>query len=169
MPDLTELMDIAHLRNAQAAKVAQLEAELKSAKELLRRVEEEDLPQMMKELGMRSFNLADGSSITLHEKLSAAITKANKDQAHEWLRANDFGGIIKGNVVVPFAKGEEQAARAFVATIHNERPDAEFAETVHHSTLKAFVKEQRSRGVNVPVDLFAVHVYDTVKVSIPNQ
>lgn len=100
--DLTLLVSI--LRDAQD-KVDGLDAQIKRAKEVVRRMEEETIPCAMQEMGVDEIKLTDGTKVTIKDDVYVAIPKANQEQAYEWLNSKGHGGMIKIDVVAHFNKG----------------------------------------------------------------
>lgn len=136
--------------------IAVLEAQVKEAKEKLRKLTDEDLPDMLMSLGVASFKLQDGSEVTVKQTYGAHINLDNKAAAHQWLRDNGFDDLIKNRVTCEFGRGEDQAADDFMqAAIRMGHSPAQKAD-VHPSTLKAFVKERIESGGDIPHDLFGV-------------
>ncbi len=132
------------------------------------RIELEDMPELMRELDMQSFELKDGTKIEVIEDLKCGITEANREPAHAWLRTNNFGGIIKTELTQHYAAGELEAATKNASAILEltGRP-AEVSETIHAGTLKAFLKEQRAKGTKIPATLFGLFPFSKAKVSPP--
>jgi len=130
--------------------IGNTEERLRKLKEQYRRLSEEDLPQKMAELGMQDLRLKDGSQITIDMFYATRINKNNRDAAHAWLRQQGHGDIIKNQVSVAFGKGEDATARETMALLeeflqkNGNIPTQR--ESVHPSTLKAFVKERIESG-----------------------
>ena len=160
-PDaLGRVASLAQLLVEQQQTVAELERELKERKAELRRTETEDLPQLMTELGLTELTLKDNSKVAVKEEVDAKITEKTRAEALKWLLDNDYGGIIKTVVAMEFGRGEHDNAAAIAHHLQqDEGLPVQLKEDVHHSTLKAFVKERLEAGVDVPFDLFNVHSY----------
>lgn len=152
----------------QAAVVERAEEALARARAEFSRTEQEDLPELMREFGLSELKLEDGTSVSISEEVSAAITEANRAAAHAWLRAHEFGGLIKTIVSVEFGRGEDDEAAEAAERIASElhRP-VDHVEKVHPSTLKSFVREQLAEGHTVPFDLFSVHPFARAKIKAP--
>lgn len=159
MSELKRVIDLANLMVTQRKYVEEIEERCSAARAELRRIETEDLPELMRELGMKSVELDDGSIIEVADEVDCTITEANRMNAHNWLLANGFGGLIKTEVVVAFGKGEHEAAMKCA-----EEVGGVAQERVHPSTLKSFIKEQMSKGAAVPFDLFSIHPYSKAKL-----
>lgn len=128
--------------------IGNTEERLRKLKEQYRQLSEEDLPQKMAELGMQDMRFEDGSRITVDMFYATRINKNNRDAAHAWLREQGHGDIIKNQVSVSFGKGEDETALETMALLEKEGLFPDQKESVHPSTLKAFVKERIESGDN---------------------
>lgn len=165
-PSLERAVQMAELLVKLRDNVTTLEDKLAVAKADMRRVEQEDLPDLMEELGLETFRLRSGELIEVKREVECAITEERRAAAHAWLSANGFGGLIKTEVVVSFGRGEHDAAEQFVHEVEEQGKEPALNERVHPSTLKSFVKEQLERGAPVPFDLFAVRPFNKVKITL---
>jgi hypothetical protein len=165
---LVRITTMAALLVGAIERVAKADAELKAAKETQRRLEQDDLPELMRELTLTEIKLADGSAVTVVNEVDCSITEERRPAAHAWLEEHGFGGLIKTAVTVDFARDEREAAAQCAVQIEETlgRP-AQVGERVHPATLKAFVKEQLAAGAGVPFDLFGVRPYAKAKITAP--
>lgn len=150
--------------------IADTENALSMLKENLRRVMEQDLPEAMDEVRMTEFKLDDGTTIKIKPFYAASIPEERKDEAFDWLKMNDFDGMIKADVKVSFGKGEFEIAQAFVQFVRGFNMKAiepEYKENVHWQTLRAFVKEQIEGGKPLPLDMFGVFVGRKAELKLP--
>ena len=150
--------------------LAEAENQVELLKGQLRRIVEQDLPKVMDQAGMTSFTLEDGSKLTVKAFYSASIPEDRKDEAFDWLKENDFDGMIKADVKVSFGKGEFEIAQSFLQFIRgfNETViQPEYKENVHWQTLRAFVKEQIEGGKPLPLDMFGVFVGRKAELKLP--
>lgn len=165
MSDLKRIVELATLMQQQQQRVEELTNELATAKRDLARIETEDLPELMAEIGLTSVSLEDGSVVEVKQDVTCGISEDRRDAAHAWLIENGFGGLIKTEVVVAFGRGEKDAADEFSAEViqlTGQHPTVK--ETVHAATLKSFVKEQLEAGVAIPFDTFAIHPFNKAKL-----
>ena len=153
---LAELSRLADEQAASAARVAELEARLERERDILRDLSERVIPEKMDELGVQELKTSSGLRIKIKESIRASIPKALLGKAYGWLAENGYGGLIKRNVSVKFGKGEDEQADALVTELL-ERFEIEDNRLIHPSTLKAFVSEQLSSGVEIPLELFGVY------------
>ena len=126
--------------------IGNTEERLRKLKEQYRRLSEEDLPQKMAELGMQDLRLEDGSRITIDMFYATRINNNNRGAAHAWLRQQGHGDIIKNQVSVSFGKGEDETALETMTLLEQEGLFPAQKESVHPSTLKAFVRERIESG-----------------------
>lgn len=169
---LAEITRLVEARNAAAATLEAREAEVKSAKAQLDKIEREDLPELMRSAGLKKITALDGTIVDVTDELSCAITQANKDAAHTWLRDKGYGSVIKTEVSVPFGKDQIAEADALFLELAARFPEAgvERAEAIHPTTLKALLKELRTNGVPIPtepVNLFSLLPYSIAKCKLP--
>lgn len=154
--------------------VDDLANQLTAAKADLKRIEQDDLPDLMRELGIADIKLADGSRVEVLDDVHCGISEERRAEAHAWLTANGFGGLIKTNVSVAFDREEAEEARELAARLREElEQDVALAESVHPATLKSFVKEQLEAEANpdrkpgspvLPRETFAVFQFAKAKV-----
>ena len=79
-------------------------------------------------------------------------------EAFEWLRQNGHGDMVKNIVSVNFGMGEDQKAAEFLSKVSEQGLSPEQAESVHSSTLRAWVKDQTEKGEPFPMELFGAHI-----------
>lgn len=127
----------------------------------------EEVPDAMLNVGMREFKLEDGTTITIKEEVAASITEQNKPKAFAWLRKNGFDDIIKQQLTADLGRGKDTFFNKLRATLQKHGISYVEKESVHHSTLKAFVKEQLALGVKVPRTEFGIFEYRYAKVIRP--
>lgn len=167
--DLRRATIMGELLVHQAQLVAVLEEDLKNAKANLLKTAREDLPELMKELGLIQFKLKTGEQIEVKEDLSCGITESRKQEAMRWLNGHGFGGLIKTLVSVEFGRGEIDTAEELALRLQAEGLPAIADEDVHPSTLKSFIKGELEAGRTVPYDLFGVFPYSFAKATAPSK
>jgi|TARA_R110002020_G_scaffold101056_8_gene238477 hypothetical protein len=155
---LKSIAEIARAVRNQEDMVNKLEDHLKDAKRELLRLTDEDLPAMLLELGLSSFELEDGSKVTVRPTYGAHIKAENRETAFDWLRQNGFDDIIKNTVSCGFGRGEDREAAEFIDYAQGLGYAAEQKTEVHSSTLKAWVKERVQNGETFPMELFGAYV-----------
>lgn len=163
---LALISSLAQAQYDAALKVAHLEDDLKEAKDELRKVSEVDLPEAMKECGVKDFTTTTGLKITLKEDVNVGIAAARKEEAYEWLKANGFDGLIKSDLSLHFDRDHVKDADKLVAQLSKKGYEVEFNQSVHYQTLKAFVKERMADTEQeaFPLDLFGARPYQVAVV-----
>ena len=137
-------------------KIKQLEADLEHAKESLRQIQEYLLPEAMRAINMSEFKLLNGSKITIKDDVYASIRKEYIGQAVSWFDENGLGDIVKDKIAIDFGRGESESAKSLIAYCESQGFRANETLSVHPQTLKATIKEQMSRGVQFPEELFSI-------------
>lgn len=161
MSEIKRAVQLAELLLKARENVASLEQQLATAKSDLTRLEQEDLPDLMMELGLSSFKMDNGASVEIVNEVHCGITEERRRAAHDWLIQHNFGGLIKTEVSVAFGKGELEKAQHVAEEIGGS-----VKESVHPATLKSFIKEQMAAGSAVPFELFGVRPYNKVKITL---
>lgn len=164
---LALISSLAQAQYDAAVKVAELEDQLKDAKKELAKVSEVDLPEAMKECGVKDFTTTTGLKITLKDDLNVGITEAKREEAYSWLRDNGFDGLIKSDLALHFDRDHLKDAEKLVAQLGKKGYDVEFKQNIHYQTLKAFVKERMAdteADVQIPLDLFGARPYQVAVV-----
>jgi len=156
--DLTTVAGMARAIRDKEAEVNELEQKLKNEKRALMKLTDEDLPTMLAEIGLTSMKLDDGSEVTIKPQYGANILVDNRPAAYEWLRENGYDDIIKNTVACTFGRGEDDKASAFKSFAEKEGFFAEQNTGIHHTTLRAFVKERVENGDDFPMELFGAYV-----------
>jgi hypothetical protein len=157
----------ATLKAAQAHATA-LADQLALAKAEVTRLEQEDLPELMREVELTEFTMEDGSTVKVVDEVDCAIAEERRQLAHDWLVKNEFGGLIKTILVVSYDRGDVAKAREDVLEIMKlTGRDVALGEKVHPATLKSFVKEQMEAGKTLPQNLFGIHSYAKAKIALP--
>ena len=140
-----ELSTVSTLANKQlllAQELATLEEAVKAKKEELRLTSEQELPE----------------EISINEFYGAHISKANQETAYQWLVQNGHEGLIKNEVSLKFGREEDLIAQETVQALKARGLAPEIRQSVHPSTLKAFVKEQLTSGRDIPTEPFGIYI-----------
>ena len=139
LKSLSELCD--KLLRVQGT-IGNTEDRLQRLKETEKNLSEEVIPLRLQELGIQDIRLSDGSRISAEPYYGARISKEKLDAAHDWLRENGHGDLIKNVVSVQFGRGEDERAKEVINILIKEGLLPDQKESVHPSSLKAFVREQ---------------------------
>ncbi len=156
--ELTIVSDLANKQLTLATHVSELETELKAKKEELRLTSEQELPDAMQQAGLTQITLSSGEKISINEFYNAHISKANQEKAYEWLATNGHEGLIKNEVLLKFGREETEVVDETVSALQSRGLSPEVRQSVHPSTLKAFVKEQITSGNDIPTEPFGIYI-----------
>jgi hypothetical protein len=174
MVSLAEVRALAERQKLLEEELAALEAQVVVKKQELKQVAEIELPELLTLVGLPSITLADGSVIEIADNISASITDENRGPAHAWFREIGAGDLIKNIVSVTFGKGEDEYAQLLVHNIQvMADQDAikygtlDQKESIHPSTLKAFVKERLKAGEPLPAETLKLYIGQTAKIKKP--
>ncbi len=147
--------------------VERAEAALKLAKEHAERLGGETLPWLMAEAGLESVKLAGGETIKVRDEVYASIPVKNRPTAYAWLEEHGFGGLIKCEVTIGFAREELDRAKGLEAELAAQGYEVSTKVDVNAQTLRAFLRERIAAGDEIPLDLFGAQPVwkTTIKLS----
>tara|TARA_R100001369_G_scaffold83045_1_gene115043 strand:- start:1049 stop:1609 length:561 start_codon:yes stop_codon:yes gene_type:complete len=145
--------------------ISELEASLSSMKKEFREISEQKLPDAMRECNLSEIKLSNGTKISVQEFYSARISKEQQENAFSWLKENGHEDIIKNVVSVNFGRGEDGRAETLLDTLQSKGLSPATKRWVEPMTLKAFVREQVQKGVDLPFETFNVYVGQKSKIS----
>ena len=146
--------------------IADAEKDLKQLKQEFDDVRDHLLPEALLEVGLSEIKLKDGNKIAVKREYFASISEKNKREAFEWLRENGHFDIVKNELVIDLEKGDGRLVEGRRFEILAEELGIKYAtkNSVHWSTLRAFVREQIEAGADIPMDAFGVHVVDRATI-----
>ena len=156
-----ELSVVSGLANKQlelALQVSELEANLKAKKEELRLTSEQELPDAMQAAGLTQITLSTGEKISINEFYKAHISKANQEKAYEWLVSNGHQGLINKQLLLKFGREETEVVNQTVSALQSRGLSPEVRQSIHPSTLRAFIKEQFTSGNDIPTEPFGIYI-----------
>ena len=133
-----------------------------------RKIVEEELPDAMTSVNLRTFELEDGTNFSVKDEIFVSIREDRRAGALKWLEDNGHGDLIKHDVKVSFGRGDHESAedlkkilgKSFKSIPYDERMN------VHSGTLKVFAKERYSLGETLPEEHFSVYEASVAKVKL---
>jgi len=146
--------------------IAEQEAEIAVQKKELRLMAEVEIPEMMMEMEIEEIKTKSGNKVTLETFYNAKIPADKEADAFAFLEETNNDGIIKSKVECAFGKGDEEREiekRVVEALMELDAPFTQ-KRGIHHSTLKAFVREQIESGKPLDLEMFGVYVGNKVKI-----
>lgn len=147
----------------QQERIAEFEQAAKHAKEEYLRITRELIPAEMIEMGMDRVDV-DGNTVSLSQFVYASIPEARKQEAFNFLRSIGEDDIIKNEVKVSFGRGQDNQAGAFFDDCMKQGLDPDQRQSVHPSTLKAWIKDKLGSGTELDLDMFGAYVGTEAKI-----
>ena len=164
--DLDSLSKLIQRQLDLDVEIENIEETLKEIKREREVLSSETIPSKMQELGIDETTMKDGSKVTVKEAFHCKIPLEKIDEAHDYLRNNDIGDIIKNKVATSFGTGEDNMAGDLVGYIESTYGiTPEVKESVHPSTLKATLKKRHEEGLTDPDDLFGIFIRPETKIT----
>lgn len=155
---------LAEQLKAAQERVEAIQAELKQANDEVARIQDGALPDAILDAKMLSFKMLDGSVVEVQRIHSPNVLADNKQAFYEWLKKNEYGDMVKSEISVAFAKGQEKAAKKALAALKKIGVEASLTQSVHGSTLKAWAKNVVEQGVEVPPALCTIYSFNRATI-----
>lgn len=160
--------------------VLRIEASLDAEKAWKKQLEEVILPRLFDEedtieketsLGSKARRgmHVTGSLPKPTEKMTpgevAAALKRRQD-AIAWASENGYDPLIKSKVVAEWDKGERDKALKFYESLRGDNSvSSSLVEDIHHSSLKALVRDRLRRGLETPLETLGVTALTAVRLT----
>lgn len=167
--ELTSLKTLLDKLQAVRWRSETIERELKEEKEKLRKIEEEDIPNLFNEFGLSELKMIGedgeiGDTISIKNIYRGHVSEKNKPEAFKWLRANNHDDLIKNEIKINFGKGDDEQASNLKNKLVSDGISFVDKETVHPQSLSAFIREQTEVGKALPHDLLGVHIVQKARI-----
>ncbi len=141
-----------------------LEKAVREKKDEIKKLSEEQIPDLMDELDIDEFRLKNGLKVRIKPFYSGKI---ESPECYEWLEENGYSDIIKGAIQVPYPRDfDKSKLRAIVEVARELGLSADNQEGVHHSTLNGWIREMIESGKEFPRELFNVYVGRRTKIGL---
>ncbi len=156
------------LRDAYLVK-ADLEAKVKEVSSKISGIERKDLPDMFAKAKISSVSVeADGNHPPFIAERStvygAKIPEEKRMDAFQWFEQTGHGDLVKSVIEIVFGMQEHEERLRVMKLLSDNNVEYWNNESVHHQTLKAFVKREIQAGRIIPQDLLGVFIFDEVKI-----
>jgi len=156
---VTDLSDLVARLDYAVRQLGDLEEQVKSQKKVIKKLSEQDIPDLFKEMGnIRAFELDDGRKVSVSEDFSISVRKAEQEECFSWLRLHGKEEIIKRKLAVQFDRGEAAEAQAAATLLLDNDLSFSDTESVHPQTLKASMRGMIEEGLTPP-DSFSYYPY----------
>jgi sulfur transfer complex TusBCD TusB component (DsrH family) len=136
------------------------EEELDKLRKQLNEMRFDLLPGLMLEAGLSSFRLTDNSTVRVEDYIQGSLPKDPIQRSAAIIVLEQAGGeaLIKNDVVASFERKQHNAALALAQDLQAKGLDVHVEQDVHHSTLKAFVREKLKRGEQLEYEKLGIFV-----------
>lgn len=156
----------------------QLEEELKAVNIRLWDVQTRELPDLFAEVGVDNVGLPSaGVDVAIlpyaHANIKADLPDEERESAFDYLASIGGGGLVRNEVTLVFARGEEDLLQEWLEKVRNlnlsfDPPDVTVKRAVHWGTLTAFVKEQVGKGTVLDLKKLGATVGSIAKIQKRN-
>jgi len=169
--NLGELSELGRQLEIELSIIEELEKSIGESKLKVASLQEKQIPDLMRSVGLDEIKLSSGAKVTLAPVYSASLGKEaeRRGEALNWLREHGQGALIKNTINMGFGMGEEEQARAVEVLLFNAKVPFVSREDVHAATLKAFVKEQYENGKQFPEELFGAFTKTVAQIKTNNK
>jgi hypothetical protein len=162
--EMVEVSELVSTIQDTQDQIDEIEEQLKSKKEVYRRLTEEDLPNKFASMNLSKLEMENGDKIEIKPIYRGHISKKNQNDAYKWLREHNHGDLIKNEVKTTFGKGEDIKCIELKKILNDTGISFTDKESVHPQSLSAFIREQTEKGKALPHDLLGVHIGQTTKI-----
>ncbi len=122
------------------------------------------IPDLMNQLNLKTMKLRDGSQIEVKNIFGASIIADKKQEAHNWLRENGLGAIVKNEITVKFGLNEDNKAEQYATLARGQGYDPDRKVAVHASTLRTTLEDFQTRGGQIPSEFFRTFEGNQTKI-----
>lgn len=156
---MKELSTLVSELAAVRGRIERAETLLETIKKDELRLSTEVIPSKMDEIGVTKITLSNGSVVSYKPFYSGKIIPETEPEAFSWLEEKGHGGVIKGEATFPYRRGERDEVLKMLEQIKKQYGrEANVKLSVHHSTLRALIREVIEEGETFPPDLFTVFI-----------
>jgi hypothetical protein len=146
-----------------------LENQLKEVGAKITHVERHELIDMFDTAGISSVTVdADGNHPAFIAQRSTVyggkIPDENRLEALQWFEQQGHGDLVKSVINIIFGMHEHAERLRVMKLLSDNNIEFYTNESVHHMTLKAFIRTEIQAGHVVPMDLLGAYVFDEVKI-----
>lgn len=173
---LEEVVKLAKLQVKLEQRIENGKKFLAALQEELNELSSKTLPNKLALLGLESLTLESGEVVKVEPFISTSIKEENQNEAYAWLNDNNHGSIIKNVITVSFGVESKEEQERLKALLEENQFGFEQKESIHSSTLKAFVKERVEKEQEaeseesknpIPKKLFNIYQGKITKVKKP--
>lgn len=148
---------------------ADLENQLSETNSRIIKIERDELVNLFAESGISSVSVdPDGNHPGFVAErgtvIGAKIPDEKRKDAIDWFERSGNGDLVKAVVSVIFGMQEHEKRLKLLKLLSDNGFEFQTDETIHHMTLKAFVKRELKKNHIIPRELLGVYMFDEVKI-----
>jgi hypothetical protein len=151
---LSRLTALARQMVALQNDIEGLQQVLKQREQARDQISEREIPELMHEIGAKGVTLLDGHKLEIKPFYTGKITDPS---AYEWLQDHGYGDIVRVNITVSYRMDNEKDVDRVRKLLNENSIEWDETQGVHHSTLKAWVKDVIQTGREIDRELFSVY------------
>lgn len=147
--------------------IKNIEERLSAAKDDLRTITRDTLPDLMAQAGMPRMTIEAEGNTPAFEIRVRPFARANiaaswpvdqREAAFEWLDDHGHGDLIKTCITLELPREDRSGALELLGKLRSLGYEPKIEEAVHHMTLSKWLKEMIKRGEIVPLDIIGAEV-----------
>jgi hypothetical protein len=156
------------LRDAYLEK-SELETRAKEIQSRITTIERQELPDLFNRVKISSLTVEkEGNHPSFvaerKEVYTAKIPEHLRQEALQWFEQTGHGDLVKAVIQIQFGMHEHERRLKVMKLLSDNEVQFTTAETVHHSTLRAFVEREIKKGSVLPHDLLGIYIFDEIKI-----
>ncbi len=146
-----------------------LEQQIQELSNRIKKIERDDLTDLFSQVGITGVDVeADGNHPPFRAERKTVYTAKIPDEkrleALAWFEKQGHGDLVKAVIDITFGMQEHEKRLAAMKLLADNHIEYYTNESVHSSTLKAFVKREIQKGHIIPYDLLGIFIFDEVKI-----
>lgn len=147
-----------------------LTQELESVQKQLKSYQENLVPSLMAEIGIKTLETKSGIVVELRDEVRASFPKdeEKRQRAFAYLEQTGDDGLIKREFSVRYGRDSIAWAKQFAQWLEEtgvkEHATVEEDWSINHQTLLAYLRRQLRDGADVPLDAFGSFVQSFAKI-----
>src|SRR5215469_17706423 len=167
--DLTDIRKKASELWDRYREKTELEERIKNLSSRIKAIEQNELPEMFTQVGMSSITVeAMGNRPAFIAERGTVYTAKIPDdkrmEAFQWFESQGHGDLVKSVINIFFGMQEHERRLEVMALLDAHGIQYYPNESIHHQTLRAFVKREIKKNHILPRELLGVYVFDEVKI-----
>lgn len=166
MADLETLSTLADEADTLESQINNTEEALRTLKKKFTYLTEEQLPEIMKAIGLKKITTNSGLDLEHTTKVRCNNSKERKPNIIKWLFAIGQGAAVERVIQVPFGLGDDESNEADIvkaALGDIKRPFVD-DQSVNTNRLNALVDKLLEDGEEVDLDMLGAFIHDKVKI-----